>query len=102
MAGAKPLYGLHELAYRTQYAELKERASVAGNLLPGTPGILYKRTGTGSAYWYRVYYPVPGKQAEEFVGRDDDPESYETISDCMPALSEQGRRPRLRRISSRQ
>ena len=34
MAGAKPLYGLHELAYRTQYAELKERASAAGNL-PG-------------------------------------------------------------------
>jgi hypothetical protein len=43
--------------------------------------MLYKRTGTGSAYWYRVYYPVPGKQAEEFVGRDDDPESYETMSE---------------------
>jgi hypothetical protein len=72
MATPKPLYRLHELAYRTEFAEIKERALAAGNLLPGTPGTLYKRTGTGHEYWYRVYYPVPGKQAEEYVGRGDD------------------------------
>ena len=62
------LYRLHELAFRTQYAELKERTLGAGPLLPGTPGSLQQRTGTGYAYWYRVYYPVPGKQAETLMG----------------------------------
>lgn len=66
------LYGLHELAYRTQYAELKERTRAAGNLLPGTPGTLYRRDGTGHAYWYRVFYDAPGAQAEELIGNGDD------------------------------
>jgi len=69
---ALPLYRSQELAFRTQYAELKERSQQAGALLPGTPGALYLRTGTGSGYWYRVYYAVPGKQAETLVGREDD------------------------------
>ncbi len=63
-----PLYRLHELAYRTQYAELKERARAAGPLLPGTPGTLIERAGTGYAQWYRVYYPAPGRQVEDWVG----------------------------------
>lgn len=67
-----PLYRLHELAFRTQYAELKDRADAAGDLLRGTPGTLYKRGGTGRDYWYRIFYPVPGKQAEEFVAPADD------------------------------
>ena len=62
------LYRLHELAYRTQYAELKERAAAAGPLLPGTPGTLAERTGTGRAYVYRVYYAAPGRQVEDLVG----------------------------------
>lgn len=66
------LYRLQDLAYRTQYAEVKERASAAWPLLSGTPGSLYKRAGTGHAYWYRVYYPMAGKQAEEWVGPADD------------------------------
>jgi hypothetical protein len=61
------LYRPHELAYRTQYAELKERTLAAGALLPGTPGTLYERAGTGHAYWYRVYYSRPGPQAEDLV-----------------------------------
>ncbi|HUP08056.1 MAG TPA: GSU2403 family nucleotidyltransferase fold protein [Caldimonas sp.] len=61
------LYRLHELAYRTQYAELKERAASAGALLPGTPGTLYERAGTGRAYVYRVYYSAPGRQVEDLV-----------------------------------
>ena len=32
------LYLEHELAFRTQYAELKERTLAAGALLSGTPG----------------------------------------------------------------
>lgn len=68
------LYRDHELAFRTQYAELKERTLAAGQLLPGTPGTLVRRTATGYAYWYRVYYPVPGKQAETLVCKDGEDE----------------------------
>ena len=32
------LYLEHELAFHTQYAELKERTLAAGALLSGTPG----------------------------------------------------------------
>jgi len=69
------LYRLHELAYRTQYAELKERAAGAGPLLPGTPGTLYERAGTGRAYVYRVYYAAPGRQVEDLVGPAHDAEA---------------------------
>ena len=62
------LYRVHELAYRTQYAELKERTRAEGMLLPGSAGTLYERRGTGHAYWYRVYYEAPGYQAEDLVG----------------------------------
>lgn len=65
-----PLYREHELAFRTQYAELKERTLAAGALLPGTPGSLALRSGTGYGYWYRVFYPVPGKASEELVCKD--------------------------------
>ncbi len=68
LSSSRPLYRPHELAYRTQYAELKERTRAAGALLPGTPGTLYERTGTGHAHWYRVYYSAPGKQVEDWVG----------------------------------
>ena len=66
------LFRPQELAFRTQYAELKERCLQAGPLLPGTPGTLYLRKGTGFAYWYRVYYAVPGKQAETLVCAEGD------------------------------
>ncbi len=69
---AIPLYRRHEAAFCTQYGELKERTLTAGALLPGTPGMLHRRKGTGYAYWYRVYYPTPGRQAETLVGRHDD------------------------------
>lgn len=70
------LYRSQELAFRTQYAELKERIRAAGKLLVGTPGALTKRSGTGYHYWYRVYYPVPKTQAEELVGSVDDETAY--------------------------
>ncbi len=67
-----PLFHPQELAFRTQYAELKERSQQVGTLLPGTPGTLYLRKGTGCAYWYRVYYTTPGKQAETLVCKEED------------------------------
>ena len=66
------LFREQELAFRTQYAELKERVAVAGPLLPGSPGALARRTGTGYAYWYRVFYSAPGKQSEALVCKDGD------------------------------
>lgn len=81
MVAAKPLYRRHELAFRTQYAEVRERAYAAGRLLTGTPGTLYKRRITGGAYWYRVYYPAPGKQAEESVGPAHDEASHQLMAE---------------------
>jgi hypothetical protein len=66
------LYRTHELSFRTQYAEVKERSRAAGTLLPGTPGRLVLRTGTGYGYWYRDYYSVPGQEVEDFVCKDGD------------------------------
>jgi hypothetical protein len=74
-----PLYRLHELTIRTLYAEVKERANAAGRLLPGTPGTLVKRAGTGHEYWYRSYYPLPKKRSEEFVGPAADQAAHETM-----------------------
>lgn len=79
MSFGHALYRTHELAFRTQYAELKERARAAGKLLVGTPGTLTKRSGTGYDYWYRVYYPVPNTQAEELVGSADDEPAYRSM-----------------------
>jgi hypothetical protein len=78
-----PSYREHELAFRTQYAELKERTLAAGTLLPGTPGSLALRSGTGYGYWYRVYYPVPGKASEELVGKDGDDTALAAMRDRM-------------------
>ncbi|WP_325481789.1 GSU2403 family nucleotidyltransferase fold protein [Piscinibacter sp.] len=72
-----PLFRLHELAFRTQYAELKERASSTEFLLPGSPGTLVKRSATGRSYWYRAYQEATGKQVEDLVCRDTDENRYE-------------------------
>jgi hypothetical protein len=81
------LYREHELAFRTQYAELKERTLAAGALLPGTRGSLVLRSGTGYPYWYRVFYPVPGKPREDLVCRDGDATALEDMRERM-AFSE--------------
>jgi len=77
------LYRQHESAFRTQYAELKERVLTAGELLPGTPGTLARRTGTGHSYWYRVYYPAPGKQAESLVCKEGDEKTLDSMRERM-------------------
>jgi hypothetical protein len=79
MTTTHTLYRLHELTIRTLYSEVKERANVAGNLLPGTPGTLVKRAGTGHEYWYRSYYRVPKKRSEEFVGPASNESAYEAM-----------------------
>jgi len=66
------LYRKHEQAYVTQYAEVRERARAAGHLLPGTPGTLKLRSGTGHGYWYRVYYFPAGTQREQIVAKNGD------------------------------
>ena len=85
MATLSPLYRRHELAFRTQYAELKEQARAAGPLLPGTPGTLYERHGTGYGYWYRVYYAMPGRQVEELVGSAGDSTALEAMRSRIEA-----------------
>ncbi len=72
-----PLYRLHELSFRTQYAELKERARSAGALLAGTPGTLVKRSGTGYVYWYRAYRSAGGAQVEDLVCKDGDADALD-------------------------
>ena len=78
---AEQLFRNHELAFRTQYGELKERVRAESRLLPGTPGSLSLRTGTGFPYWYRVFYPVPNRQAEELVGREDAVDALQNMKD---------------------
>jgi hypothetical protein len=56
-----------EPAFRAQYSEVKERTLATGLLLPGTPGSLALRRGTGYAYWYRDHYAAPGKRVDELV-----------------------------------
>jgi hypothetical protein len=73
------LYRLHEIASRALYEEVKERANATGELLPGTPGTLVKRAGTGHEYWYRSYYPVPRKRSEQFVGTAGDSAAHEAM-----------------------
>jgi hypothetical protein len=73
------LYGLQEAAIRSLYTEVKERARGVAELLPGTPGTLVKRSGTGHEYWYRSYYPAPRKRSEQFVGTVSNTAAYENM-----------------------
>jgi hypothetical protein len=78
-AHPQPLYQRQELAFSTQYAELKERCANAGELLPGTPGSLSLRTATGHSYWYRRYYAIPGKELEDLVCKDGDDDALRAM-----------------------
>ena len=81
------LYRLHETAIRSLYAEVKARANSTAELLPGTPGTLVKRAGTGHEYWYRSYYPAPRKRSEHFVGTVSNAAAYEAMQNRI-AMSE--------------
>jgi hypothetical protein len=73
------LYRLHEAAVRALYAEVKARANSIAELLPGSPGTLVKRAGTGHEYWYRSYYPAPRKRSEQFVGTASNAAAFEAM-----------------------
>jgi hypothetical protein len=73
------LYRLQEAAIRSLYTEVKERAKGVSELLPGTPGTLVKRAGTGHEYWYRSYYPVPRKRSEQFVSTVSNAAAFEAM-----------------------
>jgi hypothetical protein len=78
---SRPLYASFEGPVGTLYAELVERARTESCLLPGTPGslALRERPGFGS-YWYRRHYDSPGTpQAEDFVCKEGDLETYEAM-----------------------
>jgi hypothetical protein len=60
---------------------VKERAYATADLLPGSPGTLVKRAGTGHEYWYRSYYPAPRKRSEQFVGTVSDAAAHEAMQD---------------------
>ena len=77
--GNGSLYSLHETPIRSLYAEVKARASATEDLLPGTPGTLVKRAGTGHEYWYRSYYPVPKQRSEQFVGTASNSTAYDAM-----------------------
>ncbi|HEX3603072.1 MAG TPA: GSU2403 family nucleotidyltransferase fold protein [Steroidobacteraceae bacterium] len=64
---------------RALYAEVKARAKSIAELLPGSPGTLVKRAGTGHEYWYRSYYPAPRKRSEHFVGTVSNAAAYEAM-----------------------
>lgn len=68
-----------ELAFHTQYAEVKERARSEPLMLPGTPGTLALETGTGHGSWYRRDHPVPGRQADDFVCKQADTPARDTM-----------------------
>lgn len=76
---AYTLYRRLELNFHTQYAEVKERARTEPELLPGTPGTLTLRTGTGQGYWYRRYKSVAAKEVEDFVGKEDNEPARESM-----------------------
>ena len=73
------LYREQELAFRTQYSELKERVLANAPILPGTPGTLTIRDGSGNPYWYRVFNSVPAKQTEELVCKPDEVEKLQAM-----------------------
>ena len=76
-----PLFRRLELAFHTQYAEVRERSRGEGEILPGTPGALVLRTGTGYGYWYRRYNSLPNHEAEDLVCKDGDDEAKEAMQD---------------------
>jgi hypothetical protein len=77
------LYRAHELNFRIQYAELKERTLAFGQQLPGTPGSLVLREGSGYRHWYRVSYPVPGRVQEDWVCKDGDNAALDAMRERM-------------------
>jgi hypothetical protein len=82
---ASKLVRLHEPAFRTQYAEVKERVFAEGGLLPGTPGSLTLRDKSGYPHWYRRYNAIAGKTREVHVCAVADEDAYRAMSSKIEA-----------------
>jgi hypothetical protein len=82
---APALYRRLELNFHTQYAEVRERARTESELLPGTPGTLTLRTGTGQGYWYRRYKAVVAKEVEDFVCKENEALAREAMQQRIEA-----------------
>jgi hypothetical protein len=74
---------LHDEAIRTHYAELKERALAADELLPGTPGSLVTHKVKGGLYLARAYYIESSRRVEDYLGPADDVALKEAITGRM-------------------
>lgn len=79
LAAPQALYVRHELSFRTQFVELSERSRHEGTLLPGTPGSLTLRAGTGHEYWYRRYYVESSRQIEDLVCKAADARALDAM-----------------------
>lgn len=79
------LYRRFELAYATQYAEVKERALAAGVLLPGTPGRLKSKVIGDTEQIYRDYYATPAKRVETWVAAGAQAEAIEAMQTRIEA-----------------
>lgn len=94
-----PLFRRLELAFHTQYAELRERSHGEGAQLPGTPGALVLRTGTGYGYWYRRYNSLPNQEVEDLVCKEAEQEAKQTMQSRIEAASwTQGQVRQMRRL----
>lgn len=74
-----------ELNFHTHYAEVRERVRTEPELLPGTPGTLTLRTGTGQGYWYRRYKAVAAREVEDFVCKEDDEPARQAMQQRIEA-----------------
>ncbi len=74
---------LHDEAIRTHYAELKERARAAGQLLPGTPGSIVTHRVKGGSYLSRAYYVASSKRLEDYIGPAENEDLKSAISERM-------------------
>ena len=74
---------LHDEAIRTHYAELKERARAAGQLLPGTPGSIVTHKVKGGSYLSRAYYVASSKRLEDYIGPAENEDLRSALTERM-------------------
>jgi hypothetical protein len=74
---------LHDETIRTHYAELKERARAAGQLLPGTPGSIVTHKVKGGSYLSRAYYVASSKRLEDYIGPADNEDLKSAVTERM-------------------
>jgi hypothetical protein len=74
---------LHDGAIRTHYAEFRERARAAGQLLPGTPGSVVTHRVKGGSYLSRAYYVASSQRIEDFIGPAENEDLRNAVAERM-------------------